>query len=163
MKDASAAIYGIGASNGVIRITTKKGKSGKPIVTYSGSYSVTSNQRNIKVLDAEQYMRVANAFSKEQYYYNNGVYPYGTNTYDGGWSPLYSESTILNNTIDNDWTDLVLRNGDITNHDIAIKGGSDKVQYYLGLNYFNQDATVKNSNMKRYVIHTNVTATIFPS
>ena len=162
LKDASAAIYGIGASNGVILITTKRGKAGKPIVTYSGSYSITTNQRTIKVLNSEQYMRVANAFSKEQYYYNHGVYPYGTNTYDGGWSPVYNESTIQSNTIDTDWTDLVLRKGNINNQNVTVRGGSDKVQYYLGLNYYGQDATVRNSDMSRYVIHTNVTASLFP-
>lgn len=162
LKDASAAIYGIGAANGVILITTKKGKSGKPTITYEGSYSHITNQRTLKALNANQYMRVANVFEKEQYLYNNAMYPYGDNSYDGRWTPKYSNDRIANNTIDTDWVGLILRDGYINNQNITVSGGSDKIRYYLGLNYFDQQATVHNSDMQRYIIRSNVSAKLFP-
>lgn len=162
LKDASAAIYGIGASDGVILITTKNGKSGKPSVSYSGSGSFVTNQRTLTPLNAEQYMRAYNVTSKEQYLYNNNMYPYGTTPYDNGWEPLFSEQQIASNTIDTDWTDMVLQNGYIVNQNVTIQGGSDKIKYYLGLNYYDQAGTVKNSGMKRYVVRTKVDVDIFP-
>lgn len=162
LKDASAAIYGIGASDGVILITTKKGKQGRPTVTYSGSYSWMQNDRTMMVLNAKQFMELTNAFSKEAYYYNKGVIPYGSNDYDGNWEPVYPTEYIAANTVDTDWTSKVLRTGTINNHNLTVQGGSDKLRYYLGLNYFDQDGTVYNSGMTRYVIRTNVTAELFP-
>ena len=162
LKDASAAIYGIGASDGVVIITTKKGKQGRPTITYSGSYSWLNNTRTLKVLNADQFMRLTNAFSKEAYYYNKGVYPYGDNAYDGNWEPVYSSEYIASNTVDTDWTSNVLRTGTINNQNITVQGGTDKIKYYLGLNFFDQDGTVYNSGMTRYVIRTNVTAEFFP-
>jgi TonB-dependent SusC/RagA subfamily outer membrane receptor len=79
LKDASASIYGIGADNGVILITTKKGKEGAPKVTYDGSQSVVSNYKYLDILNAQQYMGLANVFNKEQYLYNNNMAPYGPN------------------------------------------------------------------------------------
>ena len=162
LKDASAAIYGIGASDGVVIITTKKGKQGRPMVSYSGSYSWLHNTRTLKVLDASRFMRLTNAFSKEAYYYNKGIYPYGDNLYDGNWEPVYSNEYIAANTIDTDWTSNVLRTGTINNQNVTVQGGTDKIRYYLGLNYFDQVGTVYNSGMRRYVIRTNVTAELFP-
>ena len=162
LKDAAAAIYGIGASDGVILVTTKKGKVGRPTVTYEGSYSFVKNQPYLEVLDAKQYMMVNNVFNRESYLYANNMYPYGNNPYDGKWSPIYSDEAIANNLIDTDWTGHVLKSGSINNHSVTINGGLEKFQYYLGLNYFDQEGTVINSGMKRYVIRSNTVVHIFP-
>ena len=132
------------------------------MVSYSGSYSWLHNTRTLKVLDASRFMRLTNAFSKEAYYYNKGIYPYGDNLYDGNWEPVYSNEYIAANTIDTDWTSNVLRTGTINNQNVTVQGGTDKIRYYLGLNYFDQVGTVYNSGMRRYVIRTNVTAELFP-
>jgi len=162
LKDASAAIYGIGAADGVILITTKKGKSGRPTISYSGSGSFVAVRNTVKTLNAEEYMKAANAAGKERYLYNNSMAPYGTTPYDGGYSPFFTDAQIAANTIDTDWTSLVLQNGYINNQNVTVQGGSDKIRYYLGLNYFDQKGVVKNSGMKRYVIRTNVDAELFP-
>ena len=78
LKDASAAIYGIGADNGVILITTKKGKEGVPSIVYDGSYSFVRNYPYLDVLNSKEYMELANVFNRENYLYNNKQYPYGT-------------------------------------------------------------------------------------
>lgn len=77
LKDASAAIYGIGAANGVILITTKKGKTGKPTVTYDGSYSYISNYKHLDMVDGPTLMNLVNIYSKESFLYDRGYYPYG--------------------------------------------------------------------------------------
>lgn len=64
LKDASAAIYGIGAANGVILITTKKGKEGAPSISYDGSYSFVRNYPYLDALNSQQYMELANVFTK---------------------------------------------------------------------------------------------------
>ena len=90
LKDASAAIYGIGAADGVILITTKKGSEGTPRISYEGSYTFTRNYKYLDVLDAQEYMNIANVYSKENYLYNNKQYPYGGLAYDGRWTPVFS-------------------------------------------------------------------------
>lgn len=161
LKDASASIYGIGAANGVILVTTKKGKAGRTSVSYEGNYSWVNNKNYIEALDANQYMNVNNVFSKELYLLNNNMKPYGEKEFDGGWLPYYSAKDIAENKYDTDWVDLVLKSGFITNHNVTINGGSEKFQYYLGLNYFDQGGTVVNSGMKKYAIHTNISAQLF--
>lgn len=155
LKDAAAAIYGIGAADGVILITTKKGKMGKPSITYEGSYSWQKPEKYFKLLHGNEYMNVVNVFSKENYLYNHNQYPYGNTAYDGKWQPLFSQQQIAN-AIDTDWRSMILRTGAITNHNLAINGGTEWVKYYLGLNYYKEDATVKNSDMERFSLRTNI-------
>lgn len=162
LKDASASIYGIGASDGVILITTKKGKTGKPTITYEGSWSTIRNQPYIEMLNAREYMEVNNAYNKENYLLSKEMYPYGDIKYDGKWSPIYSKETIGNNQYDVNWTDWVLRSGAMANQNLTITGGSDKIQYYLGMNYYKHDGTVVNSDMEKYALHTNISTQLFP-
>ena len=88
LKDASAtAIYGSSAANGVILITTKKGQSGRPKVTYSGSFSVQGVNKYFDMLNAQDFMNVANLGMKEQWLYINKYYPYGpTPAPASGWA-----------------------------------------------------------------------------
>ena len=71
LKDASASIYGVRSADGVILITTKKGKAGKPRVTYEGSYSFVRNYPHLQVLNTQEYMIMFNVFNKETYLYAN--------------------------------------------------------------------------------------------
>ncbi len=84
LKDASAAIYGINAANGVILITTKKGTEGTPRVTVETSYSFVRNYKYLQPLTSQEYMNFANVFSKESYLLNHDMYPYGNAEYDNG-------------------------------------------------------------------------------
>ncbi len=156
LKDASAAIYGIDAANGVILITTKKGKEAPMNINYSGSYSSIVNYPYIKSLNAKDYMTLVNNFSKEQYLYNNGMGAYGSEAYDNGWTPAFSDSEIAN-AKSYDWVDEILRNGLIHNHNMVISGGSKKVTYYISGNYYKQDGNVTNSSMERFALRSNTT------
>ena len=161
LKDASAAIYGINAANGVILITTKKGAEGAPRVSVETSYSFVRNYKYLQPLNSEEYMNFANIFSKESYLLNHEMMPYGVNEYDGGWSPVFYPDQI-ESASNTDWLDYILRPGSINNHSISITGGSRYVKYYIGGNYYDQVGTVINSNMRRYTLRTNLSAQVFP-
>ncbi|MGE4540813.1 MAG: SusC/RagA family TonB-linked outer membrane protein [Bacteroidales bacterium] len=155
LKDASAAIYGIGAANGVVLITTKKGKESPMNINYNGSYSLVTNYPYIKPLNAPDYMTLVNTFSKEQYLFNHEMGAYGDNAYDNGWTPAFSDSQIAN-AKSYDWLDEILKNGQINNHNLVISGGSKNVSYYLSGNYFKQEGTVTNSSMERFSMRSNL-------
>ena len=158
LKDvASAAIYGIEAADGVILVTTKKGKEGKPTIVYEGSYSVQKHYPYLDVLSGPELMNMVNVFSKENYLYDKGQYPYGNAAYDDKWTPIFTPTQIANAPT-TDWLDKVLKTGAVTNHNLTISGGSEKFKYYLGVNYYKEDATVYNSDMERYSLRTNITS-----
>ena len=161
LKDASAAIYGINAANGVILITTKKGSEGAPRVTVESSYSFVRNSKYLEPLTTTEYMNFANVFNKENYLLNHEMYPYGPNEYDGGWSPVFYPDQIASATNTN-WLDYILRPGYINNQSISITGGTKYVRYYIGGNFFDQQGTVINSGMRRYTLRTNLSAQVFP-
>lgn len=155
LKDASASIYGIGAANGVILITTKKGKEGPLKVSYDGSYSVVENYKYPTSLNAQEYMSNVNIFSKEQFLYNNKMAPYGTTPYDNKWTPTFTETQIAE-ALNTDWQSFVLKSGSVSNHNLTVNGGSKTVNYYISGNYFNQEGSVANSSMERYALRSNV-------
>lgn len=161
LKDASAAIYGINAANGVILITTKKGAEGSPRVTLESSYSFVRNYKYLQPLSSYEYMNFANVFSKESYLLNHDMKPYGVNDYDGGWSPVFYPDQIASAT-DTNWLDYIMKPGSINNHSLSINGGNKYVKYYVGGNYYDQVGTVINSGMTRYTLRSNLTAQVFP-
>ena len=160
LKDASAAIYGINAANGVILITTKSGKKGKMKVSYEGSLSMVRNYKYIESLNATDFMNYVNVFKKEQYLYNNKMAPYGPNTYDGGNDDAYTPDQI-SKAETMDWASYILKNGSISSHNITIQGGADRLSYYLSGNYYQQDGTVANSSYERFVLRANIGAQVF--
>lgn len=157
LKDASASIYGIGAANGVILITTKKGKEGKVRISYDGSMSLVKNYPYMNVLNAQDYMMQVNAFKLEQYMYNNGMGVYGKKTYDNGNTDAFSASDISSAQTTN-WKDLILRDGSISSHNVTVQGGTEKLSYYMSGNYYRQIGTVQNSGYERFTLRSNVAA-----
>ncbi len=123
VKDAaSAAIYGAEAGNGVVLITTKKGKAGEGRISYSFQYTGQSLARVPKMLNAEeyiQYMTEGNTFTKDYLLAN----------WDG--------------KTDTRWTDVAFEDSKMMKHNLAFIGGSDRGNYYLSLSYLNNDGIVK--------------------
>lgn len=156
LKDASAAMYGVNASNGVVLITTKKGKSGRLSVNYSGSHSVVKNNKYLEPLGAGEYMSLFNDLNKDKYLLDKGQVPFGSNVATG-FNPKYTASDIANAGIGTDWLGQVLRDGTIDNHSLNISGGSDKAVYFFSGNYFNQKGTMQKSGMERYTGRFNLT------
>jgi TonB-linked SusC/RagA family outer membrane protein len=134
LKDASAsAIYGSRAANGVVLITTKRGKTGATRVTLDSYYGVQNVNKKLDVLNAAEFAQVENETFKNNYYANPSSLGEGT-----------------------DWQSIIFRQAPIQSHQLSINGGSEKTQMALSANYFNQDGIIINSNFKRYSFRLNV-------
>ena len=141
LKDASAtAIYGSRGANGVLLITTKKGKEGVPRLNYS-TYVGTQNVINrLRLLNAQEYMDVLNDIIA-----------------NGGGSASEKVTGIQNTGTD--WQDQILKNNAmIQSHNISLSGGNGKSTYFLGANYFDQKGVVVTSGLKRYSVRLNLTS-----
>ncbi|MCD6367034.1 MAG: SusC/RagA family TonB-linked outer membrane protein, partial [Bacteroidales bacterium] len=156
LKDASAAIYGVAAANGVILITTKKGKKGRMNISYDGSRSHVANMDYLTPLNPEDYMGFHNTFSKDRYLFANNMQPFGPNA-ASGFVPQFSDEDIANAGEGTDWMGMVLRDGSIDNHNLTINGGTDQVTYYFSGNYYNQIGTIENSSLEKYSTRMNLT------
>ncbi|MCL1934017.1 MAG: TonB-dependent receptor [Candidatus Azobacteroides sp.] len=153
LKDASSsAIYGARAGNGVIIITTKRGKTGVPVVRYSGTATVQAMAKKYETLNAREFMTESNRYYKEAWMRDNGIAPYG-NTPESGvtpFSPRYADALIANPPYDTDWFGAVTRTGFQTQHNINVSGGTESTQYLISGNFFNQNGVVKENGLSRY-------------
>lgn len=159
LKDASStAIYGARGANGVILVTTKRGKDGAPIVTYSGYAGVTKNLGKIDVMDGKQFEML------KKWAVVNGNFVDGKPKYngvddpdiltDGIFSPQELESIELGRSTD--WQDLVYKNGLMTNHQIGISGGNEKTQYAASGGYFNEKGIYPGQSFERFTVKLSV-------
>jgi TonB-linked SusC/RagA family outer membrane protein len=163
LKDASAsAIYGARAANGVILITTKKGKEGEVRVDYSGSYSYQKYNDGYDVLDLKQWMQLRNDAALENWEFNNKVYPYSSKTLEEAnaapvngiaYKRYYSDEQIRNAGKGTDWLSLVTRDGMVQQNNLSLRGGTQSTKYFLSGNLYNQEGIVKNSGIKRSTVH----------
>ena len=160
LKDASStAIYGSRAGNGVIIITTKRGKAGAPTVRYSGTASVQSIAREYEMMDASSFMKLTNASLHEQWMYENKIGIFGGGSEadaTSSFTPKYSDEEIANPARNTDWLGAVLRTGFQTTHNVSINGGTDNTQYMVSGNFTMQDGVVKNNGIERYTLRTNL-------
>ncbi|HVW97643.1 MAG TPA: TonB-dependent receptor [Mucilaginibacter sp.] len=133
LKDASStSIYGLRAANGVILVTTKKGKKGTVTVNYDGYAGWQTVTNPVKMANATQYATLIN----ELYNVNNTT------------PLLFSDPSKFGTGTD--WYGQILRDAFKMNHNISINGGTDKSTYNFSLGYLDQDGLVKNNNYKRY-------------
>ncbi len=151
LKDASsAAIYGARGANGVVLITTKRGKSGKMQVSYNGSYGFQNiiNAGNVEVLNSQQYAEVQNTMYK-----NDGkLEPFGGDP--ALPSALFPSPSQI--TTDTNWLDLMTtKNAPIHNHLLSFSGGSDKSTFYVSMSYLDQEGMYLNSGYKKYNFRVN--------
>ena len=139
LKDVSAtAIYGSRGANGVILITTKKGKlgEGKAHVNYHYSLGVSSVAKKLDLLTASEWAQY-----QKDYFSNKGG---------------YTDADIAALGKGTDWQDAVLRTAIQQSHELSINGGTEKNRYAFSANYTDQDGIILNSGFKRYNFHTNV-------
>jgi len=147
LKDAAAqAIYGARASNGVILITTKRGKTGKAVVNYQGYYGAQTISRNFDVYDGDEFAQ----YKREAYRNSNG----------GEYMPdeqIFSElelASIQNGEYIN-WEDEILRVAPIQNHNISVATGSENSKLYSSFNYANQQGVVPGTDFEKLTIRIN--------
>lgn len=162
LKDAlSAAVYGLQAANGVILVTTKRGKNAAPKITYDGAVMQNSNTRFPKFLDGPDYM---DWFSKAEvldndYRMNVGMDP-SPLTYNQAQIDALRNGTNTNPLFGNtDWVgELVSKKSYSQSHGVTVRGGTDKVKYFSNLGYLDQDGIVENTGFKRFNLRTNIDA-----
>lgn len=145
LKDASStAIYGSRGSNGVVLVTTKRGKSGKSTIDFESYYGVQSVRRKIPLLNAQQYAEFINEAR-----INGGAEAY----FDGSSDERPLPSQLGKGT---DWQDEVFRTAPIQNYQLTLSGGENKTRYALSGNYYDQDGIILNSDFKRSTLRANL-------
>ncbi len=151
LKDASStAIYGSRGANGVIMVTTKRGRAGATRVTYDGNVNVAELTRSLPVLDANEFMQVyRQMYANGQKYdpdgqvqtppkeLNHANYPL---LFDANDQPLYNTN----------WEKEVYRPATSHNHNLSFQGGTDKTLYSVSMGYLDQNGIMTTSNFKRY-------------
>ncbi|WP_240723657.1 SusC/RagA family TonB-linked outer membrane protein, partial [Flavobacterium sp. J27] len=147
LKDAAAqSIYGARASNGVILITTKRGKEGKTNVSYNGFSGIQFINRNFDIYSGEEFAQL----KREAFRTNNGgIYRPDSEIF----SALELESIQTGNYID--WEDLILRTGETQNHALNISSGNDKFSIFSSINYINTKGVIKNSDYDKVGLRLN--------
>ena len=187
LKDASAtAIYGSRGANGVVIITTKKGKAGKPKVDFSANWGFSHISKKIDMLDPVTYARYMNEqIDNDRYYlgsqattypypgtwgyqaYSDGHINYNTGKYTGkpedyahpGWYyDEYGNATELGVA---DWQDEIFHTAFQQDYNIGVSGGDDKGYYSFSGNYADQDGIIKNSGYKRYYLRANISRKVY--
>ncbi|MGN0048456.1 MAG: SusC/RagA family TonB-linked outer membrane protein [Bacteroides sp.] len=156
LKDASAAaIYGASAANGVVLITTKSGRSGKPKVEWRSVLTTQVMKDYPDVLGAKDFREQANFWTKEYYLYNNKMGVYGDNPIDlSGYTPVFTD--VNGYAADTDWLDEVSRTGYIIDQNLSVNGGTDKTKYFFSYNYFDNQGILKQSGIKRHTLRMNL-------
>lgn len=156
LKDASAAIYGSRAANGVILITTKAGKEGKTQINYNFSFGFQSPTRMPDVVwDPIQYMQLKNQALRNE---GKTVVDYSDAQIDQYQKGMATNPYAYPNI---NWFDLVTRDGKLNQHHLQFSGGSDRLTYSLALGYMNQQGVlIANDKADRYSLDLNLSAKV---
>jgi TonB-linked SusC/RagA family outer membrane protein len=145
LKDASAtAIYGNRGSNGVVIITTKRGKKGEATVTYDGFYGIQESPVRLDMLNLREYAEFRNDWAAE----TAGEIP----------DPLFADPSLLGEGTN--WQSEILRTAPISNHQLTLSGGGEKTKYIISAGYRKEDGTIIGSNFDRYSVRINLDSDI---
>ena len=145
LKDASAtAIYGAQGANGVVLITTKRGKAGEGKISYDGMFAVSRQSKRLDMMNLRDYAE----------YYNDllSIGEIGTA------QPLYADPSLLGKGTN--WQDAIFQTALQHQHQLSVSGGSDKIQYYVSGSYMDQDGTIIGSNFNRFSMRSNIDAQV---
>lgn len=151
LKDAAAtAIYGSRATNGVVMVTTKRGKKGqRTTVNLSASYGLQSLPKEIEMADSDLYLTVRNE-AVNNYNTQNNLKP-GDNLYKT------LEVNPRPGQPDTDWIDLITHDqAAVQNYEVSVSSGSEKTRFYSSLGYFDQEGIILTNRFRRYSLRTNV-------
>lgn len=139
LKDAaSTAIYGSRASNGIILVTTKKGKTGKASITFNTNIGIQNLINKQKVLNASQFKEILDAATDNTYLWDK------------------EEQRMFDEGRSTDWQDLITQSGVYQNYNLGITGGSEKTTYYIGLDWVDQEGIIKNTGYQKGNIRFNL-------
>ena len=142
LKDASAtAIYGAQGSNGVVLITTKRGKAGEAKFTYDGMVAAQRQTKRIDMLNLREFANYYNDMASQGMVFKDD---------------RFSDPSVLGKGTN--WQDAIFRTALQHQHQVSAQGGTDKVKFYVSGNYMDQDGTIIGSEFKRYGARINLDA-----
>lgn len=161
LKDAAAtALYGTRAANGVIVVTTKSGREGKPVVSYNAQLTVRRRpyytDEKINLMNSAERIQFSQYLTEQHYIFPSGMPKVGyeqalQNLYTGVYSQAEFESEVARmQTMNTDWFDILCHNSFSHDHSVSVTGGSEKVRYYTSIGYTDQDDVIKNTTNRRY-------------
>lgn len=165
LKDAAAtAIYGARAANGVIVITTKKGKVGKPVISFSSrfTYTPTLSLDRLNLLNSAEKVGLEMDMIRNNYSPDNhkgGVYNILSNYNElsafqnGGWDALSSDTQAAINrlkSVNTNWGDILFRDAFSQEYNLSLSGGTERVTYYTSFGYYKEDGNVDGVGMDRF-------------
>jgi TonB-linked SusC/RagA family outer membrane protein len=147
LKDGSAAIYGAAGAKGVILITTKKGKVGKPKFSYTGYFGTSTEATKTKTLTAFEHAKLLNI---------------GREINNRPLNERFSEADLfrLSEMPDQNWFDQLWRAGQVNRHTLSVSGGSERITFFLGGSYYNEKGNYGVNDVNKYSIRGSVTAKI---
>jgi len=147
LKDASAtAIYGSRGAGGVILVTTKRGRSGKAVMSYDGYHGITSVMGNLKVFNGAEYAQ----FKQDAATYNRtgpGTTAYGLTA---------AEQAALAAGVSTNWQNLIYQHGFITSHQFGVSGGGNGTQFGLSGGYFKEEGIIPNQDFERFSLRATI-------
>ena len=144
LKDASAtAIYGSRGAGGVILVTTKRGKAGKPVFNYNVYYGISNATGFYHVFDGPQYAK----YKDEAKAGNGGSSSYGLST---------AEQDGLTNGTSTDWQKLIYRQGSTVEHQLSVSGGTGGTKYSFGGSYYSEEGIVPGQDFSRFSLRTTI-------
>lgn len=171
LKDAAAtALYGTRAANGVIVVTTKKGRVGKPVISYSATATGRRRPRygdsKVDLMNSQERIQFSQQLVENHYLYPSGIpltgYEYALQRLYNGELNAESFETEVNRlqTMNTDWFDILTHDSFSHDHTLNVSGGTEKVRYYASLGYSDGDDVIKNTTNRRYTASTNIDMTL---
>jgi TonB-dependent starch-binding outer membrane protein SusC len=146
LKDASAtAIYGSRGANGVILVTTKRGKTGAPVVDYTYSFGLQKIGHKIDLMNGGEYAQKTNEYQKTLNRNGEPTLPFTQEQIDA-----------LLKTGGTDWQEEIYRTAPLQMHQLSFSGGTDRVKYFIAGGYYDQKGLIINTQFKRYTLRSNV-------
>lgn len=161
LKDASAAsIYGSRGSNGVILITTKKGKRrGKPVVSYDAFAGIQSVANRLDLMNAEELIAYNREATNNAYLdANPNASPSDPNSVRSNAAWRLADDVLNPDGTDTDWQDLLFQEAFLQSHNLSVSGGSENIGYYIAGNFYNQNGIIEGSGFDRYSFRMNLEA-----
>lgn len=161
LKDASAtALYGVRAANGVIVITTKKGKNGAPVVNFNQSTSLVQRSHysdgNVNVMNSRQRMDfsrdlIANGLNYSDHINYVGYEGALTKLYNGEYSyEAFQKDVHRMETVNTDWFDVIFHNAISTQNNLSVSGGNEKTKYFASVGAATQRSTIRGDKIDQY-------------
>ncbi|MBL7752663.1 MAG: SusC/RagA family TonB-linked outer membrane protein, partial [Chitinophagaceae bacterium] len=145
LKDASAtAIFGSRGAGGVLLVTTKRGKVGRPVISYDGYYGVTNIMSKYKVFNGQEYAQ----FKEDGAAYNRTGWP--GSQFTSSYLLTQLEKDALAAGVSTDWQDLIYKTGHMQSHQLSLQGGTEMTQFGMGAGFFREEGIIPNQRFDRF-------------